>query len=153
MNPTKLAYRQAAVEGASGLGLLIALYDTLISDLRRASDAQRNHNIPCRCNQVNHALLTLGFVENWIDRESEGELSRQLLAFYSTLRSALIAAQAKQSADLLEQHIPQLLKLRTRWQELESQSPSSQNNTSMFQGAATRSLAPDAEAIEQRWSA
>ena len=37
MTRTDLAYRKTAVEGASGFGLLIALYDTLASDLRRAA--------------------------------------------------------------------------------------------------------------------
>jgi hypothetical protein len=41
MTPTDLAYRKTAVEGASGMGLLIALYDTLAGDLRRAAAAQR----------------------------------------------------------------------------------------------------------------
>ena len=37
MNPTELAYRKTAVEGASGFGLMIALYDTLAGNLRRAA--------------------------------------------------------------------------------------------------------------------
>jgi len=37
MNRTDMAYRKSAVEGATGFGLLIALYDTLAGDLRRAA--------------------------------------------------------------------------------------------------------------------
>ena len=153
MNPTELVYRQAAVEGASGFGLLIALYDTLISDLRRASNAQRNQDIQSRCNHVNHALLILAFMEDWIDRDSRKELSRQFLSFYSNVRSTLITAQAKQSVNLLEQHIPELLKLRTMWQDLELSSPASKNNVSEFHGTATPNIALQAEPTELSWSA
>jgi flagellin-specific chaperone FliS len=45
MSPTEMAYRKTAVGGASGFGLLIALYDTLAGDLRRAADAERANDI------------------------------------------------------------------------------------------------------------
>src|SRR5271167_4346826 len=99
MNPTELAYRRTAVEGASGFGLLIALYDTLVGNLRRAIDAQRGNNIHNRCQELNHALLVIGYLEDWIDRESGGELAQKLVAFYSNLRAKLIEAQARNSSD------------------------------------------------------
>jgi flagellar protein FliS len=119
MNPTELAYRRTAVEGASGFGLLIALYDTLAGDLRRATSAQRYGDIQNRCKEVNHALLVVGYLEDWIDRESGGELGQKLLVFYSDLRSTLIEAQVKQSAALLEQKVAEILAIRGTWQELE----------------------------------
>ena len=119
MNFTQMSYRQAALHGASGLGLLIAMYDTVIANLRRAAEAQRNRDLQLRCNEINHALLVLGFLESWIDRDSEGELAQQLLALYRRLRRSLIAAQLKQSPELLEQYVPDLLNLRTIWQQLE----------------------------------
>jgi flagellar protein FliS len=119
MNSTQLTYRQAALQGASGFGFLIALYDTLIADLRRAAEAQLAGHVERRGNRVNHALLVLGYLQNWIHPEAEGELANQLLAFYSRLRSSLIVAQARQSAEMLQQHIPELLHLRKIWQDLE----------------------------------
>ena len=38
MSPTEMAYRKTAIGGASGFGLLVALYDTLAGDLRRAAN-------------------------------------------------------------------------------------------------------------------
>lgn len=133
MNSTQIAYRQSAVEGANGFGLLIALYDTLINDLRCAAGAQHRADLEARCKAVNHALLVLGYMENWIDRDSEGDLSQQLLAFYARLRSLLIVAQAKQSADLLEQTVPDLLHLRSIWQELELSESATCNNVPTLQ--------------------
>ena len=127
MNSTQMAYRKAAVQGASGFDLLVALYDALISDLRRAADAQRNGDIQRRGREVNHALLVLGFMENWIDPKNDGELTQQLRAFYSKIRFSFVTAQARQSAEMLERYIPDLLNLRTIWQEI--QRPDRQNSS------------------------
>jgi flagellar secretion chaperone FliS len=119
MNPTELAYRKTAVEGASGFGLLIALYDTLAGDMRRAADAQRSNDIQKRTQEINHALLVIGYLEDWIDREDGGELAQRLVRFYATLRAKLIVAQARQSAEMLEQEMAAILVIRGTWQDLE----------------------------------
>ena len=119
MTPSELAYRQTAVEGASGFGLLIALYDTLAGNLRRAAEAQRNKDIPKRSKEVNHALLVLSYLENWIDRENGGELSQKLIGFYAKLRRTLIEAQVKQAPEILEQQMALVVKIRGTWQDLE----------------------------------
>jgi flagellar protein FliS len=119
MNPTELAYRRTAVEGSNGFGLLIALYDTLAGNLRRAADAQRSNDIQKRCQEVNHALLVIGYLEDWIDREGGGELALNLIGFYATLRTKLIQAQARESAEILEQEMAAILAIRGTWQDLE----------------------------------
>jgi flagellar secretion chaperone FliS len=120
MNPMELAYRKTAVEGTSGFGLLIALYDTLAGNLRRAAIAQRCNDIQKRCQEVNHALRVIGYLEDWIDREGGGELALKLVVFYATLRTKLIQAQAKGSADILEREMDVLLAIRGTWQDLEA---------------------------------
>jgi flagellar protein FliS len=120
MNPTELAYRKTAVEGSSGFGLLIALYDTLAGNLKRAAEAQRSNDITKRCQEVNHALLVVGYLEDWIDRESGGELAQKLVHFYSGLRANLLDAQIKQSAEILEGQMDVILAIRGTWQELEA---------------------------------
>jgi flagellar protein FliS len=119
MNPTELAYRRTAVEGASGFGLLIALYDTLVGNLRRAADAQRKNDIATRCRELNHALLVIGYLEDWIDRENGGELAQKLVAFYSNLRAKLVEAQARNSTEILEREMAVILAIRGTWQDLE----------------------------------
>src|SRR5208283_2618969 len=103
----------------SGFGLLIALYDTLVGNLRRAADAQRSNNIQTRCQELNHALLVIGYLEDWIDRENGGGLAQKLVAFYSNLRAKLIEAQARSSAEVLEQEMAVILAIRGTWQDLE----------------------------------
>lgn len=120
MSPVELTYRKtAAASGASGLGLLIALYDTIAGSLRRAADAERNNDIEKRCREVNHALMVVGYLEDRLTQGESGELAEQLKALYHSLRRTLIAAQAKRSAALLEQQMAEVLKIRAYWQSLE----------------------------------
>jgi flagellar secretion chaperone FliS len=124
MNPTEMTYRKTAAEGASGFGLLIALYDTLAGNLRRAADAQRTSDIQKRCQELNHALLVIGYLEDWIDRKEGGELAQRLVSFYANTRAKLIEAQAKQSAEILEREMGIILALRGTWQDLEARASS-----------------------------
>jgi flagellar secretion chaperone FliS len=118
MSPMELTYRRMAA-GTSGLGSLIALYDTLAGDLRRAAEAERGNKIEKRCREMNHALLVIAFLENRLAQGSGGALADQLSAFYSSLRRKLIVAQAKRSAELIEQQMALVLKFREQWQGLE----------------------------------
>lgn len=126
MNRTDLAYRRTAVEGASGTGLLIALYDTLAGDLRRAAEAQRADDIERRCKQVQHATVVIGYLEDCLHRSTGGPLTRQLAAFYSALRRKLIDAQVKQSPEILDQQMALVLKIRECWQQFDLRGPESQ---------------------------
>jgi flagellar protein FliS len=118
MCPTDIAYRKTAVEGASGFGLLIALFDTLAGDLRRAAAAQRAKNIEERTRQLNHALQVVGFLENWVDAES-GELAKKMIIFYTRMRAKILEAQTKQSAEILEEQMNSTISIREVWQRLD----------------------------------
>ncbi len=124
MNSTELAYRKTAVEGASGFGLLIALYDTLAGDLLRAADAERRSDIEKRCQEINHATLVIGYLEDWVERSGGGELAQQLAALYSSMRRKMIEAQVTRSAELLEEQVALVLKIRETWSAMERQESS-----------------------------
>jgi flagellar biosynthetic protein FliS len=135
MNSTDLAYRKTAVEGASGFGLLIALFDTLAGNLRRSAAAQRRNDLENRCNEAKHAIVVIGYLENCLTHSAGGELTRQLSLFYSRLRRNLIEAQAKQSAEMLEQEMAEVLRIREHWQKVEQRNLATEPEPT---GAATR---------------
>jgi flagellar secretion chaperone FliS len=122
-NETELSYRRSAIEGASPIGLVIALYDTLSGDLRRAASAIRNNDIEARCKDLNHAVLVLGQLEDWIDQKNGGELAQNLSSFYSYLRAKMMEASLSQSAQLLEAQIDLILQVRSAWQQRDMSSP------------------------------
>jgi flagellar protein FliS len=123
MHSTELSYRMSAAEGAGGFGLLIALYDTLAGNLRRAADAERDNDLEKRCLEVNHALLVIGYLEDAIEQAGGGELAKQLVSLYSSLRRKLIEAQIKRSPKLLEEQMERVLRLRESWQTMEFSVP------------------------------
>jgi flagellar protein FliS len=122
----ELSYRRSAIEGASPIGLVIALYDTLWGDLRRAAVAIRANDIEERCRELNHAALVLGQLEDWIDLEHGGELAQNLSRFYAYLRAKMMDASIAKSATMLEAQMELILHVRTTWQQRDmaaSQSP------------------------------
>jgi flagellar biosynthetic protein FliS len=122
MSPTELAYRKSAAAGASGFGLLIALYDTLAGDLRRAARAERESDLATRCHELNHALLVIAYLEDRVRRGIGGELATKLTALYSAMRRNIVQAQAKRSPELLEHEMAQVLRIREVWQQIELRS-------------------------------
>jgi flagellar secretion chaperone FliS len=119
MNRTDVTYRKTAAEGASGFGLLIALYDTLAGNLRRAAEAERSNDIEQRCREVNHALLVIAHLEDWVRGGCGGELADQLVVFYASLRRDLVEAQARRSSRMLEMQMAKVLQLREMWQQFD----------------------------------
>ena len=115
-----MIYRNSAIVGASPIGLMIALFDRLAADLRRAAEAIRKGDIETRCAEINHGFLVLGQLESWLDRENGGESARQLATFYAHLRGKMMQASLSQSASLLEQQIEALIHIRSSWQILEA---------------------------------
>ena len=81
LSQTELSYRKSAIEGASSIGLIIALFDTLAGDLRRAAAAIRKNDIEKRCKELDHASLVLGQLESWVDMDKGGESAQTLASF------------------------------------------------------------------------
>jgi len=120
----ELSYRRAAIGGASAIGLIIVLFDTLSGDLRRAASALRSNDIETRCNALNHAALVLGQLESWVDLKNGGDSAQTLSRFYAYLRSKMMEAAGSKSSKLLETQIEMILHVRTAWQQLDALPPS-----------------------------
>ena len=117
---TELSYRKSAIEGASSIGLIIALFDTLAGDFRRAAAAIRRSDIEKRCKELDHASLVLGQLASWVDMEKGGESAQTLSRFYAYLRATMMEASVTQSATLLETQIDTILQIRSAWQKLDN---------------------------------
>ena len=153
MTHTDIAYRKSAVAGASGIGLLISLYDTLAGDLRRAAEAQRAKNIEQRSREAAHALLVIGHLEFWLAEANPGELTSKLAAFYVKLRHDLINAQAKQSAEQIEQSMRDVLELSALWQKIESETSVELSPVASMESMHASAYAPQSAPAENSWSA
>jgi len=120
---TEMSYRKTAIAGASSIGLMIALFDTLVGDLRRACSALRKNDIEARCNELNHAALVLGQLESWIDLSNGGDSAETLSRFYAYLRAKMLEASINKSAAILDKPIEMILHVRSAWQQLDTSQP------------------------------
>lgn len=123
MPSSETLYRQMAGEGATYIGLLLVVYDTLAEDFRRAAQAVARSEIAARCEATNHALLLLGHLESWTESLDDAILSSSLLQFYGYLRTQ--ALQLQTATDPAGFHeLAQLVgETRACWQQRESQPP------------------------------
>jgi flagellar secretion chaperone FliS len=115
----QLSYREAAVQGASPVRLVILLYEQAVEDLRRALATLQQHDIEGRTRHINHALLVLGHLQATLDKQQGGSVALDLERFYAQLRVGLMEAQGRQSAALLEDQISHLMQVLGAWCEVE----------------------------------
>ena len=135
---TEMTYRRTFASGASPIGMMIALFDTLAGNFRRASDAIRENDIERRCKELNHATLVLGQLETWLDLERGGEAAQTLALYYSSLRSKMLEASAMKSAEILEEQIESILHIRSAWQQIDIASTSAQPENRISNAAGAR---------------
>ena len=148
---TELSYRKSAIEGASTIGLMIALFDTLAGDLRRATAALRKNDIEARCRELNHAALVIGQLESWIDLKNGGESAQTLARFYAYLRAKMMEAAGTKSAKLLETQIDMILHVRSAWQQLDAPPLQASESPDLSPAEATaRSYSSLAESTQER---
>lgn len=112
-------YRRAAGEGATYIGLVIVVYDTLAGDLRRAGEAAAHGEIGARCEATNHALLLLGHLESWAESLEEEALRASLGQFYGYLRAQTIALQVSARSEGFEELAALVEGTRAAWQHKE----------------------------------
>jgi len=120
MNTASLEYRRAATQQASVVGLVIALHDTLMGDLRRAADAIDRGDIQTRCEQLVHGFTVLQQLEFMLDMEKGGPAAINIRRFYSHVRQQMLAAQFKLSSEMLRKQAQIVLEVREAWQVVDS---------------------------------
>lgn len=109
------AYREADVQSASPVELVITLYDVLARDMKRMIAALQSKNIEDRVNESNHALQVLQELECLLDMENGGSTAKDLSRFYSHLRAKVLEVQFKRDPAMVERQIKMLLELRAGW--------------------------------------
>ena len=128
--PPALAYRRAATQQASVVGLVIALYDTLAGDLQRAKAAMAQNNIEERSQQLQHGFTVLTQLDTLIDTERGGQTAVNLRRFYGHVRGEMLRAQFTQDSSVLKHVSLLLLDVRSAWQEVDTRG-STQTTTSV----------------------
>ncbi|SRR5579884_199911 len=151
-NP-RLAYRQAAVEAATPLGLVVILYDLAIEDFRKGIAAIGAGDVEARTAALQHALSVLEQLQGRLDFEKGGDAAQQLDRFYSMIRGKILEAQIKCSAAVLEGIIGFMADLRSAWKQVEQSSAPAAPAVTVNDSALLPSNPQAVEASSNTWSA
>src|SRR5262249_4776400 len=117
MNETNaaFAYEQASARSASPVGQVVALYDTILRDFRRANEAQACGNVEKRVFELNHALTVIGHLRSVLDHERGGEAAKRLERFYEVTHTMILQASISPERDTTNKLIQLYSSLRQAW--------------------------------------
>ena len=163
MNPNSaaFAYQQSNARGASPVGQVVALYDTILRDFHRALAALEAGHVETRVFELNHALSVIGELQGVLDFEQGGEAAKSLDRFYNVTRPMILDANVSASREAILNLIELYQGVRRAWQEVERKVPA--GSTPAVESSAVRKSAPTKPAIarpepaeepaQSRWSA
>ena len=122
------AYRQASVQGATPLGLVVMLYDGAIAAMRRTMAAIEAHDIQSKCVHLNQAIAIIAQLEGSLNFEQGGEVAQTLKALYLYARSQMLKANLQDSAPTVGSLIDKFAEVRAAWHEAEQRPPASSSS-------------------------
>jgi flagellar secretion chaperone FliS len=114
-------YRKTQANGASKIGFVVALYETIIADLAGAVAAIREGNIEKRSAELQHALTVLGYLQGTLNREQGGSAALELDRFYSVMRARVMEGHISASAPILDSVIGHVSDICDAWRQVDDQ--------------------------------
>src|SRR5438270_2321826 len=156
MTNPRTAYRQNDAGGASGVRLVILLYEQIIQDLSRAAKAVEHCDIELRTNCINHAILVIGYLQSPLDFGKGGKVAKDLDQFYNVLRQNLMQVQFFPSKIGVNQLITDALAVREAWSEVERAEAAVITRSVMVPAASMAapssiSATPDSSSVRTKW--
>lgn len=151
MKDAQTIYREAALRGATPVGLVVLLYEQVVQDLQRALAAIKQNSIQQRTREINHAIAILGQLNGTLDMEKGGQVALNLRHFYEDAKNNLVLAQAQVSSEIIRGQITDLLELREAWCEVNRrlEQPSNSGIEPIRQSPSTTS---DMERPSTKWT-
>ncbi len=117
------AYQQSAAQGASPIGLVLSLYDTILRDFRRALEAINRGNVETRVFELNHSLVVIAHLQSVLDFERGADAAKQFNNFYEVTRGLILSVNVEANRDTLQKLIEMYSSMRQAWQQAETQLP------------------------------
>lgn len=117
------AYQQSSARGASPVGLVLALYDTILRDFRRSLDAIDRGDVEARTFELNHALTVIAHLKSVLDFERGADAAKRFKNFYEITRAMILSVNVDAKRETLQKLIEMYSSMRQAWQQAESQLP------------------------------
>lgn len=117
------AYQRESAGSASRIGIIVALYDTLLRDFRRALAAQASSDVETRVAELNHVMTVIGHLRSVLNHEAGGEAARRFRSLYDVTHGMILEANLKPCASAIEKLIAIYGDLRGAWYQAEQNKP------------------------------
>jgi len=108
-------YRQTQVLTASGVQLIVLLYDSAIQAIELASDGIARRHQPDKARFLGRAVAIVGELSSVLDFESGGEIATSLYRLYDYMLSELTQANLRNDTRHLDGPLRCLKELRGAW--------------------------------------
>jgi|SRR5208282_5766750 len=144
-------YREATVQGASPVALVVRLYEQLIEDLRQVAMAIEQNDIARRTTRINHAILVVGHLQSPLDFVNGGKVATDLNHFYDVLRRNLVQVQFFPSQRGVAQLITDLLAVREAWIKVEQAESPRPSPASASRLGLSVAADPDPDRVHADW--
>jgi flagellar protein FliS len=116
-----LSYQLASARGASPMGQVVSLYDTIQRDFVRALAALQGGDVETRVFELNHALLVIAHLQSVLNHERGGEPAKQFDLLYTVTRGMIVEANTRATPESLEELINLYGGLRQAWYQASQQ--------------------------------
>src|SRR5215469_352266 len=112
-------YTETSARGASPLGIIVSLYDTILRDLRRAQAALKAQDIETRVFELNHALTVVAHLQSVLNHEKGAEAAARFQQFYRVTRAMILSANVNPNPQTFEKLIEMFGSMRMAWYQAE----------------------------------
>jgi flagellar secretion chaperone FliS len=117
------SYQMDTARGASPIGGVVALFDTIIRDFQRASAAIAAGNVEARVRQLNHALTVIAELQGVLDYERGGVAAARFRRFYEVTRGLIMEANIRGTDESLQELIALYTPVRQAWRTIDQRVP------------------------------
>jgi flagellar secretion chaperone FliS len=111
----EMSYQQQALAGATGVELIVALYDGLIRFLYRAMQCVEEGDAPGRRVAVKKAIDILMYLQARLRPDVGGAVAASLVDFYSAMFTLTLEASHLESKEQFEEVISFVRNVREAW--------------------------------------
>lgn len=150
-------YQQHALEGASAVDLVVALYDGIIRFLHSAAEAVDRRDVTGRRAAVKRALDIILHLQARLRMDVGGEPAQVLSEFYASIFAQIVQASQGASRPKFEHAIGCVRNVRDAWKQAALESNVGQNanlSAQTFENAEFAISAADSTGpAPSRWSA
>jgi len=109
------SYQQQALAGATGVELVVALYDAAIRFLYRALQCVEEHDVRGRRIAVKKVVDILMYLQARLRPEMGGSVAASLADFYAAMFTMTLEASQLESRELFEEVIACVRNVRDAW--------------------------------------